>query len=141
MPKRENDPTIPSGGRLSGRLMNVPFRTALLTLAAFAGGAFSADLARARTERQSPYAMVDQLARVLVWIENEYVDPVDRDRLLSGAIKGMVAELDPHSAYLPACDFAVLQDDTRGEFAGIGVEVDFRNDRVTVISAIDGSPA
>jgi carboxyl-terminal processing protease len=112
----------------------------LLTLSAFAGGALTSSLGRAAIDG-GPYAVLDQLARVLVLIENEYVDPVDRDRLLSGAIKGMVAELDPHSAYLPARDFAVLQDDTRGEFAGIGVEVDFRNDRVTVISAIDGSPA
>ncbi|HEU4577959.1 MAG TPA: S41 family peptidase [Polyangiaceae bacterium] len=112
----------------------------LLTLSAFTGGALTSNLGRAALDT-GPYSVLDQLARVLVLIENEYVDPVDRDRLLNGAIKGMVAELDPHSAYLPARDFAVLQDDTRGEFAGIGVEVDFRNDRVTVISAIDGSPA
>ena len=116
------------------------FGLALLTLSAFAGGAVTANLSRAALA-DGPYSVVDQLARVLVLIENEYVDAVDRERLLGGAIKGMVAELDPHSAYLPARDFAVLQDDTRGEFAGIGVEVDFRNDRVTVISAIGGSPA
>ena len=112
----------------------------LLTLSAFSGGVLTSNLGRAALDT-GPYSVLDQLARVLVLIENEYVDPVDRDRLLNGAIKGMVAELDPHSAYLPARDFAVLQDDTRGEFAGIGVEVDFRNDRVTVISAIEGSPA
>jgi carboxyl-terminal processing protease len=112
-----------------------------LTLTAFAGGAASSRLSQASLDDQSPYAVIGQLSRVLVLIENEYVDAVDRDRLLRGAIKGMVAELDPHSSYLPPRDFTVLQDDTRGEFAGIGVEVDFRNDRVTVISPIDGSPA
>jgi carboxyl-terminal processing protease len=115
--------------------------TALLTLAAFTGGAFSARFGAANSGDSSPYAMLSQLARVLVLIENDYVDPVERDRLVEGAIKGMVAELDPHSSYLPASDFEVLQADTRGEFAGIGVEVDFRNDRVTVIAPIDGSPA
>ncbi len=113
---------------------------ALLTLGAFAGGASVARLGHASGD-DDPYALLSQLARVLVLIENDYVDPVDRERLLTGAIKGMVAELDPHSSYLPARDFKVLQDDTRGQFAGIGVEVDFRNDRVTVISPIDGSPA
>lgn len=113
----------------------------LWTLSAFAGGAVVARASSAESSAGSPYAVLDQLARVLVLIENDYVDAVDRDRLLTGAIKGMVAELDPHSSYLPARDFAVLQDDTRGEFAGIGVEVDFRNDRVTVISPIEGSPA
>jgi carboxyl-terminal processing protease len=110
------------------------------TLAAFIGGALSAR-ALAQAGDDSPYSLLGQLARVLVLIEQDYVDPVERDRLLEGAIKGMVAELDPHSSYLPASDFEVLQDDTRGEFAGIGVEVDFRNDRVTIISPIEGSPA
>lgn len=112
-----------------------------LTLGAFAGGAWASCLSRASADEGSPYAVLEQLSRVLVLIENEYVDTVDRERLLNGAIKGMVAELDPHSSYLPPRDFGVLRDDTRGEFAGIGVEVDFRNDRVTVISPIDGSPA
>lgn len=113
----------------------------VLALSAFAGGALTSPLSRASLDDRSPYAVLAQLSRVLVLIENEYVDAVDRDRLLNGAIKGMVAELDPHSSYLPPRDFTVLQDDTRGEFAGIGVEVDFRNDRVTVISPIEGSPA
>lgn len=113
----------------------------LSTLAAFAGGAVFARAGSAGPGDASPYALLSQIARVLVLIEEEYVDPVERTRLLEGAIKGMVAELDPHSSYLPVSDFKVLQDDTRGEFAGVGVEVDFRNDRVTVIAPIDGSPA
>jgi carboxyl-terminal processing protease len=129
-------PKHPRASRLSRALT-----LGLLTLSAFAGGVMTAKLGRASLDDQSPYSVVAQLARILVLIENDYVDAVDRDRLLTGAIKGMVAELDPHSSYLPARDFAVLQDDTRGEFAGIGVEVDFRNDRVTVISPIEGSPA
>jgi carboxyl-terminal processing protease len=132
--------TPTSSPRFSARRRLGVLWPVLLTLSAFAGGALTASLGRAAPDT-GPYSVLDQLARVLVLIENEYVDAVDRDRLLNGAIKGMVAELDPHSAYLPARDFAVLQDDTRGEFAGIGVEVDFRNDRVTVISAIEGSPA
>lgn len=111
------------------------------TLGALAGAAWASSSSVASADDGSPYGVMEQLSRVLVLIENEYVDTVDRERLLNGAIKGMVAELDPHSSYLPPRDFGVLRDDTRGEFAGIGVEVDFRNDRVTVISPIDGSPA
>src|SRR5687767_5395330 len=101
MQERAHPSTVSPAPRPEGIFRRVSrsraFRTLLLTAAAFAGGAVSAELARARTERQSPYAMMDQLARVLVWIENEYVDPVDRARLVEGGIKGMVAELDPHS--------------------------------------------
>ncbi len=81
------------------------------------------------------------MSRVLVLVENEYVEPVERQRLLEGAIKGMVAELDPHSAFLPARDYTIFQGDTEGRFGGIGVEVDFAGDQVVVIAPIEGSPA
>jgi carboxyl-terminal processing protease len=116
-------------------------RTVFLTAVAFAGGGLASHLAFARTEEQSPYFLLDQMARVLVLIENEYVEPIDRNRLLEGSIKGMVAELDPHSSYLPPADYAILQGDTEGRFGGIGVEVDFQDEYVTVIAPIEGSPA
>jgi carboxyl-terminal processing protease len=116
-------------------------RTPLLALAAFAGGAVAAELARATTARQSPYAMIEQLARVLVMVEHEYVDPVDRARLVEGSIKGMVAELDPHSSYLAPEDYGIFRGDTEGHFGGVGVEVDFSTDFATVIAPIEGSPA
>src|SRR5450432_4883996 len=104
-------------------------------------GVLLSHLAQAGSERDNPYRVVEQLGRVLVWIENEYVDPVDRKRLLEGSIKGMVAELDPHSSYMPAEDYAIFQGDTEGHFGGVGVEVDFGDEFVTVIAPIEGSPA
>src|SRR6188508_622426 len=56
--------------------------------------------AHAGPSKESPYDVVRQLARALVQVENIYVDPVERTTLLKGAVKGMVSELDPHSAYL-----------------------------------------
>jgi carboxyl-terminal processing protease len=116
-------------------------RLALLTASAFLGGAAVGHFASATTQAQSPYDVLDQMARVLVLIENEYVEPVDRRRLVEGSIKGMVAELDPHSAYLPPQDYEIFQSDTEGRFGGIGVEVDFRDEYVIVIAPIEGSPA
>lgn len=97
--------------------------------------------AHAKSEWDNPYFPFEQLGRVLAWVENEYVDPVERKRLLEGAIKGMVAELDPHSSYLPAEDYGIFQADTEGHFGGIGVEVDFGDEYITIIAPIDGSPA
>jgi carboxyl-terminal processing protease len=97
--------------------------------------------ALALTKDQSPYAAIAQLARVLVLVENNFVEPVDRGKILQGAIKGMVAELDPHSSYLPAEDFKLFQSETEGTFGGVGIEVDARTDTITVIAPIDGSPA
>ena len=112
-----------------------------LVAAAFAGGAVTSELAHATTQSQSPYAPFDQLARVLVLVENQYVEPAQRTKVVEGAIKGMVAELDPHSAYMSAEDFALFQGETEGKFGGVGVEVDYKNDFVTVIAPIEGSPA
>ncbi len=112
-----------------------------MVAAAFLGGAVTARTSSATGERETPYAPLSQLGRVLVFIENQYVDPVERQRILDGAIKGMVAELDPHSAYMTAKEFSLFNEDTEGTFGGIGVEVDFKDDRVTVLAPIPGSPA
>jgi carboxyl-terminal processing protease len=90
---------------------------------------------------ESPHATVEQLAKVLVQVENRYVDPVDRDRLLTGAIKGMVSELDPHSEYFPPKDYGEFTSETTGKFGGVGIEVDARGDWLTVIAPIEGGPA
>ncbi len=114
---------------------------------AFAGGLAGTLLldghasAWATGAKESPYATTQMMGRVLAQVENDYVDPVDRARLTEGAIKGMVAELDPHSSYMPREDYAAFQQDTEGEFGGIGVEVDVRSEAITVITAIEGSPA
>jgi carboxyl-terminal processing protease len=116
-------------------------KTTLLVVAAFAGGAITSHFANATTQAASPYAPFDQLARVLVLMETQYVDPTQRTKVAEGAIKGMVAELDPHSAYMNPSEFALFQSETAGKFAGIGVEVDWKGENVTVIAPIEGSPA
>ena len=118
-----------------------PFPMLLVILAAFLGGAVTGGLSFATTREESPYRDLAQLARVLVLVENQYVEPVDHQRALEGAIKGMVRELDPHSAYLPPEDYRIFQSDTEGKFGGVGIEVDLRDDAITVIAPIEGSPA
>src|SRR5207244_9502473 len=114
-------------------------------LVAFVGGMTATTLggggARATPEGESPYAAIGQLGRVLVQVENNYVEPVDRARLVNGAIVGMVAELDPHSSYLPPQEWKLFQSETEGKFGGVGVEVDARGEVLTVIAPIEGSPA
>jgi carboxyl-terminal processing protease len=97
--------------------------------------------AEATSHDQSPYAMVGQVGRVLVQIENNYVDPVDRKRITEGAIKGMVEELDPHSQYMSPEDYSLFQGETEGQFGGVGIEVESRADALMVLAPIEGSPA
>jgi carboxyl-terminal processing protease len=120
-------------------------RTLFFTCVAFVGGMATTLIgggpARATSGDESPYAAIGQLGRVLVQVENSYVEPVDRARLLNGAIVGMVAELDPHSSYLPPQEWKLFQSETEGKFGGVGIEVDARGDLLTVIAPIEGSPA
>lgn len=103
--------------------------------------AISAALAAATPRTASPYHKLAIFARVLTHIERSYVDKVEDDEIITGAIKGMVRTLDPHSSFLTPEEFKVLQADTRGRFGGVGLEVGVRDDVLTVISPIDGSPA
>ena len=120
-------------------------RTLAFGTLAFLGGAlgsvFRSNGAQATPQDENAYAATLQMGRVLAQVENNYVEPVDRARLVNGAIQGMVAELDPHSAYLPPQEFAAFQDDTEGKFGGVGIEVDYRGDAITVIAPIEGTPA
>ncbi len=74
-------------------------------------------------------------------VRNDYVEEVSDAQLLEYAIKGMIAELDPHSAYLDKEAFAELQATTSGEFGGVGLEVGMDEGTIKVITPLDGSPS
>ncbi|MEM7541907.1 MAG: S41 family peptidase [Pseudomonadota bacterium] len=74
-------------------------------------------------------------------IKRDYVEKVDDDTLLKGAMRGMLAELDPHSAYLDEDDYEAIQEGTTGEFGGLGIEVGMSDGFVKVIAPIDDTPA
>jgi carboxyl-terminal processing protease len=74
-------------------------------------------------------------------IKSDYVEPVDDKKLISQAIAGMLAGLDPHSSYLDKEAYREMQVGTRGEFGGLGIEVGMEDGYVKVVSPIDDSPA
>ena len=80
-------------------------------------------------------------AEVLDRIKAAYVEPIDDKTLLENAIKGMLSNLDPHSAYLDPESFRDLQESTTGEFGGLGIEVGMEDGFVKVVSPIDDTPA
>jgi len=80
-------------------------------------------------------------AEVFGRIKEDYVEPVDDRQLLKQAIRGMLAGLDPHSAYLSEEDYDELQVGTKGEFGGLGIEVGLVDGFVKVIAPIDDTPA
>ncbi|MEO8604117.1 MAG: peptidase S41, partial [bacterium] len=69
------------------------------------------------------YQNLETFATVLTMVQKNYVDDVPSDKLIDGAINGMLASLDPHSAYLSPDLYKELQVDTRGSFGGLGIEI------------------
>lgn len=92
-------------------------------------------------QQESTYRQLEIFANVLSILEENYVEEIDTGETLEGAISGMLLSLDPHSSYLTAEDFNELQDETRGSFSGIGIEITVRDGILTVISPIEGTPA
>ncbi len=94
---------------------------------------------RAKPDR---YKTLDTFAQALAYIQSSYVKRVDERRLLYGAVKGMINELDPHSSFFTPRRYRHLREDTEGEFAGIGVSLRSNRASTPVIdSVVANSPA
>ena len=78
---------------------------------------------------------------VLSYVESQYVEDVDQDERLYGAIKGMLDSAGPAQHVLRPEQYRELKNDTSGRFAGIGIGVDQRDGMLTAVSVIDGTPA
>jgi len=88
-----------------------------------------------------PFEELRTFTEVFGRIKRDYVEPVSDEKLLEDAIRGMLAGLDPHSAYLVADEFQELKEGTTGQFGGLGIEVTMENGFVKVVSPIDDTPA
>jgi carboxyl-terminal processing protease len=78
---------------------------------------------------------------VLNIVQQYYVEPVDTKKLIYGAIRGMLRELDPHTNFLPPDIFKDFETETSGEFGGLGIEISLQNGILTIISPIEDAPA
>jgi carboxyl-terminal processing protease len=87
------------------------------------------------------YKELATFANVLAIVQKNYVEPVTTKDLINGAITGMLASLDPHSAYLTPDLYHDLEVETRGSFGGLGLEVTVKDDLLTVVSPIEDTPA
>jgi carboxyl-terminal processing protease len=100
------------------------------------GSAFAQD-----SSRTDMYQMLKVFGDVMQRVRAEYVDPVDDKDLIENAINGMLTGLDPHSSYMNAKAFKDMQIQTKGEFGGLGIEVNEDKGIIKVVSPIDDTPA
>ena len=87
------------------------------------------------------YQSLETFANILTIVQRNYVKEVETEKLITGAIEGMLGSLDPHSSYLTGDAYRELQTETEGRFGGLGLEITVRNGVLTVISPIEGTPA
>ncbi len=125
-----------SVGALTAAAIGGALVTAAILSAGFARSTISAD-----TFRQ-----LDLFGEVFEQVHQNYVEQPEDAKLVKGAIDGMLSELDPHSSYLSADDFGRMQEQTRGSFAGLGIQVVMDNEGpdkgfVKVVAPIDDTPA
>jgi carboxyl-terminal processing protease len=88
-----------------------------------------------------PWQDAHMLAAVLERVKHDYVNPVDDHQLLQAAIRGMVASLDPYSAYLDGDEYDEVKISSSGRYFGVGIELSIEDEQVVVIAPFDGSPA
>ncbi len=117
------------------RLLKLACSTALVALVPVASPSSLA------ASDQTPAVTVNLFNEVLDQVKANYVQPVTDQKLVEGAIKGMLASLDPHSGYLDAKEYREMMVETRGEFGGLGMQVTMENQAVKIISPIDDTPA
>ncbi len=83
----------------------------------------------------------EKLARLIDYIEYEYVDEVDMDSIVDITVNGILTDLDPHSVYIPQEEYVNLSASMKGDFVGIGVSFRSINDTIAVIQTIEGGPS
>ncbi len=124
--------------------MGAKFKVAgLLMVGAVAGALTTMQLTAVARSSLAPLPLeeLQQLAAVFGMVKSEYVEAVDEKKLISDAIGGMVAGLDPHSQYFDKKSFKEFREGTSGKFVGIGIEMGMEDGLVKVQTPIEGSPA
>jgi len=110
--------------------------TAALALVTFLAGGGVMKAVSAETD----YDSLRRFSQILDMVEQYYVNEVPQKDLLEGALKGMLQNLDPHSTLMTEKEFQEMQENTSGEFFGVGVEITMENGQVMVVSPIEDTP-
>lgn len=110
---------------------------AVVLVSMFAG----AVMAKRLPSQGGVYENLKVFTEALSYVESNYVDEVEPTKVIQGAIRGMLRTLDPHSSYMPPDVYREMQVETEGRFGGLGIEITMRDDVLTVVSPIEGTPA
>ena len=90
---------------------------------------------------ETTYQKIEIFSKVLHYVQTTYVEPIDQRQLMYGAIKGMLATLDPHTVFMPPEEYRDMKEDTSGRFGGIGLELDTSDTVLKVSGVLENTPA
>ncbi|HUO56547.1 MAG TPA: S41 family peptidase [bacterium] len=124
-------------------LLTTAFLLLALCAVSFGAGAATQSAAHPKETSEDVYKYLQPFTAALAIIREKYVD-VDKTNpkdLVYGALQGMVNTLDPFSQFMPPDDYKEMQTETSGKFGGLGIEIAIKDDRLTIISPIEGTPA
>ena len=121
---------------MNSRLARI-FAQSTLVIALFATAVWGLqkfDISATKAYAEERYSDLQIFSKVLNLVQQYYVEEVDTKKLIYGAIKGMLRELDPHTNFLPPDIFKDFESETSGEFGGLGIEISVQNGVLTIIS-------
>ncbi len=98
-------------------------------------------LARGLHATDDMRSQLDLFSQVLYLVQNNYVEAPNNEKLIKGAIDGMLKTLDPHTVYLPAQRAQKMDEEFSGEYSGVGIQFDLRDGAIVVIAALEGGPS
>jgi carboxyl-terminal processing protease len=98
-------------------------------------------LARGLHATDDMRSQLDLFSQVLYLVQNNYVEPPDNEKLIKGAIDGMLKTLDPHTVYLPVERAQRMDEEFSGEYSGVGIQFDLRDGAIVVIAPLEGGPS
>lgn len=123
---------------MSSTRSRISIAAALLAVCTLAGGAF-ATLLFAAPDRENP--PLDEYADILTTLSEWAPQPVAPEQFVYASIHGMLSRLDPHTAFLEPEDFSAMREKQQGSFFGLGIQIQKRMGRITVIAPMEGTPA
>ena len=124
----------------TGRLRFAVIAIVTVLVATVAGGLFGEKLATA-TEKGEFEERLDEYTELIEAASYWSAEPIDSEKLVFSSIEGMLRTLDPHTAFLEPRDYSEMQDRQKGSFFGLGILITKRNNQITVITPLEGTPA
>jgi len=131
----------PTMKNVPGKIMTLTGKTMVFVLLFISHVAAEPQQQSSPSEAQLSLDDLRTFTDVFNQVRNNFVEETDDRFLLNAAIRGMLSELDPHSAYMEADEFRHLDDDSQGRYSGIGVEVIIQNERIKVVFVMPGGAA